>query len=189
MRLFAFGLNSLLSIILALTPIIQGRGNSASTPPVRVDGFGVEMSAMPSLNPENIEEVLLKIKESGAGYIRQEINWSQIEASPDVYDWSAVVPLDLLFATSGTYKLKVVAVLTGGPTYLAAAGEPVEQKSLRERWVKFVQAAADHFGEYIDIWEISSNINSAYALTYFLSPLTPDQHYAPDPALYARLLR
>lgn len=189
MRLFAFGLNSLLSIILALTPIIQGRGNSASTPPVRVDGFGVEMSAMPSLNPENIEEVLLKIKESGAGYIRQEINWSQIEASPDVYDWSAVVPLDLLFATAGTYKLKVVAVLTGGPTYLAAAGEPVEQKSLRERWVKFVQAAADHFGEYIDIWEISSNINSAYALTSFLSPLTPDQHYAPDPALYARLLR
>lgn len=189
MRLLTVGLNYLLSLILALTPVSQGRAINASTPPVRVDGFGVEMSALPTLNSDNVEEILLKIKESGAGYIRQEINWSQVEASPDVYDWSSAVPLDLLFATANSYKLKVVAVLTGGPTYLAASGEPVEPHALRERWDKFVQAAADHFGEYIDIWEISSNVNSTYALASFLSPLTLEQPYAPDPALYARLLR
>lgn len=189
MRLLAFGLNYLLSLILVLTPVNQGRVVKASTLPVRVDGFGVEMSALPAITPENIEPLLLKIKESGAGYIRQEINWSQVETSPDVYDWSAFLPLDLLFATAHTYKIKVVAVLTGGPVYLAASGEPVEQQALRARWEKFIQAAVDHFGEYIDIWEISSNVNSSYALTPLLSPLLPDQPIGPDPALYARLLR
>lgn len=189
MRLLAFGLNYLLSLVLVITPVSQTRATNASTLPVRVDGFGVEMSAMPTLTPENIEPILLKVKESGAGYIRQEINWSQVETTPDVYDWSAALPLDLLFATANTHKLKVVAVLTGGPVYLAASGEPVEQQALRDRWEKFVQAAVDHFGEYIDIWGISSNVNGAYALTSFLSPLTLDQPHGPDPALYARLLR
>jgi len=72
MRLFAFGLNSLLSIILALTPIIQGRGNSASTPPVRVDGFGVEMSAMPSLTLKTLKRSCSRSKKAAlATYVRR----------------------------------------------------------------------------------------------------------------------
>ena len=115
MRLLAFGLNYLLSLVLVFTPVSQGRIVKASTLPVRVDGFGVEMSALPALTPDNIEPILLKIKEGGAGYIRQEITWSRVETSPDVYDWSAAIPLDLLFATAHTHKIKVVDVLTGGP--------------------------------------------------------------------------
>lgn len=189
MRLIAFGFNILLSFILSFTSLGQLRVPSATTPPVRVNGFGVELSAFPPLTPENIEPFLLKISESGAGYIRQEINWSLVETSPDVYDWSGVLPLDLLFTSAAAQNIQVVAVLTGGPVYLADSGEPIAQDTLRDRWAKFVQAAVDHFGETIDIWEISNNLNTTHAMTPFLSPAALDQSHGPDPALYARLLR
>ena len=52
----------------------------------RIDGFGIEMSALPALTIENVEPILDQVEAAGIQYIRQEINWSLIEASPDSYD-------------------------------------------------------------------------------------------------------
>lgn len=189
MRLLAFGINYFLSLILAIGPLTPARNITPATLPVRIDGFGVEMSALPEISPDNIEPLLQQVEASGAGYIRQEIDWSLVETSPDVYDWSAVLPLDQLFTAAVAHDLKVVAVLSGGPTYLAAGGEPIDEAALRDRWQKFVNAAVEHFGESINIWEIGSAVNSSYALTPFLSPLSPENPIGPDPVLYTKLLR
>lgn len=193
MKLLALGFNILFAFNLAAGSIfpvgaIHTRNLLESDPAVRIDGFGIEMNALPALTADNVDRLLNRVAKTGAGYIRQEINWSLIETSPDVYDWSAVVPLDLLFASAGTRDLQIVAVLTGGPAYLATSGQPVDRSAVRERWVKFVRAAVEHFGEQVDIWEIGSAINSSYALTPHLAPLSPDQAIGPDAGFYSRLL-
>lgn len=156
---------------------------------VRIDGLGIEMRALPELTAENTSSVVARIKESGAAYIRQEVNWSGIETSPDVYDWSAAQPLDLLFSSAAANDMRVVATLTGGPVYLADSGERVDQDAFIERWEKYVLAAVGHFGEQVDIWEIGSNVNSSYAISSFLSPLSPYEPMAPDPVFYSRVLK
>ena len=156
---------------------------------VRIDGLGVEMSALPQLTAENTTNIIARIKESGASYIRQEVDWSGIETTPDVYDWSATQPLDLIFSTAAANGLRVVATLNGGPTYLAAPGERVEQDVFIERWEKFVGAAVAHFGEQVDIWEIGSGVNSLHAMSSFLSPLSPDEPLAPDAEFYSKVIK
>jgi len=146
------------------------------------------MNALPALTVENVEKMMNRVAKTGAIYIRQEINWSLVETSADVYDWSAVVPLDLLVAAASARDMKIVAVLTGGPTYLADSGQPVDRSAVRERWVKFVRAAVEHFGEQVDIWEIGSAVNSSYALTPLLAPLSPDQAISPSAAFYSKLV-
>lgn len=193
MRLLALGLNILFAFNLAAGSIfpVGSRITSVlrqSEPAVRIDGFGIDMNALPALTVDNVEKMMNRVAKTGAIYIRQEINWSFIETSADVYDWSAVVPLDLLVAAASARDIKIVAVLTGGPAYLAASGQSVDRTALRERWVKFVQAAVEHFGEQVDIWEIGSAVNSSYALTPYLAPLSPDQAIEPSAALYSKLV-
>jgi len=189
MRVITFGMNHFLSIILAASSVLTGFSAASPAQSPRVDGFGVEMNALPPLTVENIEPLMLQVESTGVRYIRQEIDWSLIETSPDVYDWSAVVPLDLLFASANAHDIQIVATLIGGPSYLASSGQLVDRSALRDRWQNFVQAAVDHFGEVVDIWEIGSAVNSSYALTPFLSPLSPDDPVGPDPAYYTKLLR
>jgi len=168
-------------------------GGIFTAPPVaaavRIEGLGVEMRALPQMTAENSAAVFARIKESGAGYIRQEVNWSGIEITPDVYDWSAAQPLDLIFSSAAANDLHVVATITGGPTYLAAAGERVDQDAFIERWEMFLQAVVVHFGEQVDTWEIGSGVNSRYAMSSFLSPLTPYEPMAPDPVFYSRMIK
>lgn len=194
MKLLALGINALLSINLSIGLVLPGylgseQNRQNTDPVVRIEGFGVEMSALPTLTVENVESIVEQVAATGAVYIRQNIDWSLVEPSPDVYDWSSVVPLDLLFAAARAQEIQIVAVLTGGPVYLAGGGEPISRSAVRERWTKFVQAAVGQFGEYVDIWEIGSAVNSRYALTPFLSPLSRDVAVGPNVKFYSKLLR
>ena len=105
MRLLSFCFNLLISFNMAAVPIFtaipsDSRAINQTDVPVRVDGFGLEMSALPALTVDNVASIMQQVAATGAGYIRQKIDWSLIETSPGVYDWSSVVPLDLLFATA-----------------------------------------------------------------------------------------
>lgn len=155
----------------------------------RVEGFGIEMSALPALTAENVDALVALVASTGVDYITLDINWGQIETSPDIYDWSAVTPLDQLVSAAASRGIKVVAILSGGPVYLAASGQPVDRSAFGERWENFVRAAADHFGESVNIWQIGSEINGNYGTSSFLFPLSPQSISAPDTAFYAKLLR
>ncbi len=164
----------------------------SATAPVestRVDGFGIEMNALPAITTENVDALLALVESTGVDYVIQEINWSQIETSPDVYDWSAVTPLDLLASAAASREMKVVAVLTGGPVYLASSGQPVDRSAFGDRWEKFTQAAVDHFGETVNIWQIGNEVNGIYGMSSFLYPLSPQSTSTPDTAFYAKMLR
>jgi hypothetical protein len=193
MKLLTFGFNFLLILNLAFGSLQPVHASSTqelakSGLPTRIDGFGVDMSALPALNADNVDATVQQIAATGARYIRQEINWSLVETSPGMYDWSTAVPYDLFFAAASAQGIGIVAVLTGGPVYLAASGEPLSRSALRERWVYFVQAAVERFTVYVDTWEIGGALNSAYALTPYLAPLSPGMALGPNPTFYSKLL-
>jgi hypothetical protein len=194
MKLLTFGFNLLLIFNLAIGPLqpvhaAPTQELAKSGPPTRIDGFGIDMSALPELNKENVDAIMQQIAATGALYIRQEIDWSLVETSPGVYDWSTAVPYDMLFAAADAQGIRIVAVLTGGPVYLAASGEPLNRSAVRERWVFFLQAAVERYSGYVDAWEIGGALNSAHALTPHLAPLSPSRAIGPHPGFYSKLLR
>lgn len=135
---------------------------SAATPVTssRIDEIGVDLMASPPLTQDAVEEQLNAIQQAGSDYVRVEVNWTLIEVTQDVYDWSNVMPLDLFFSSAQTHNLKSVAVITGFPSYLYAMGSGLDQQIVGERWERFIQAAVDHFGGQIDYWQIGDQINS-----------------------------
>lgn len=155
---------------------------SAATPPPssRVDGIGVDLLSSPPLTPQAVEGQLSAIQQSGVEYVRVELNWSLIEATQDVYDWSSVMPLDLFFSSAQSRKIKSVAVVTGFPTYFSASGFSLDQQSIGVRWEKFIQAAVSHFGDQVNYWEIGDQINSTNGARSLASS---------DPAFYAKMLK
>lgn len=155
----------------------------------RIKGFGVDLADRMPTNSENAEIALVNIQSSGASFVRIELNWSEIEYAQDTYDWSAVKPLDQLIGSAYEKELTIVAVLTGGPTYLASSGSSIDRVAFGDRWEKFVGAAVGHYGEMINIWEIGEDINSIYSQAGMLMPSIPGAALQPDPAFYTKLLR
>lgn len=155
----------------------------------RVKGFGVDLVDRMPASSDASEITLVNIQTAGAKYVRIELNWSEIEFAQDTYNWSAVRPLDQLVASAYEKDLSLVAVLTGGPTYLASAGNSVDKVAFGGRWEKFVGAAVGHYGDMIDIWEVGEGINTAYSQAGMLMPSTPGAAMQPDPAFYTKLLR
>ncbi len=152
------------------------------------DSFGLEVSALPTFTSENVSSQMDLVAATGVKYLRLEVNWSEIETAADVYDWNATRPLDQIITAANDRDIEVVAVLNGGPTYLAVPGQLLDQAAVGKRWEAFVRAAAEHFGDTINTWEIGRNINSSRGISPFLSPLDPDRLLNPDPTFYTKLL-
>ncbi len=155
----------------------------------RIKGFGVDLAGRMPANSENTEFSLVNIQSSSASFVRVALNWSEIEYAQDTYNWNAVRPLDQLIASAYEKELTIVAVLTGGPTYLASSGGTVDRVAFGERWEKFVGAAVGHYGEMINVWEIGEDINTPSSQAGMLMPSTPGAALQPDPVFYTKLLR
>lgn len=155
---------------------------SAATPPPssRIDGMGIDLLSSPPLTPEAVEGQLNAIQQSGAKFVRIEMNWSIIESAQDAYDWSSVMPLDLFFSSAQSRGLTSVAVVTGFPGYLSASGLSLDQKTIGLRWEKFIQAAVDHFGSQVNYWEIGDQINTTNSARSLAQS---------DPAFYSKMLK
>ncbi|PKN99690.1 MAG: hypothetical protein CVU42_06800 [Chloroflexi bacterium HGW-Chloroflexi-4] len=163
--------------------IVLGVGiYTIATPPPssRIDGLGIDLLSSPPLTTEAVEGQLNAIQQSGVEYVRIEMNWSLIEASQDVYDWSSVLPLDLFFSSAQARGLKCIAVVTGFPVYLTASGLPLDQQTIGLRWEKFIRAAVEHFGEQVNYWEIGDQINSTNSARSLAQS---------NPAFYSKMLK
>ncbi len=155
---------------------------TVATPPPssRIDGMGIDLLSSPPLTTEAVEGQLNAIQQSGVKYVRIELNWSLIESSPDVYDWSSVMPLDLFFSSAQSRGIKSVAVVTGFPVYLTASGLPLDQQTIGLRWERFIQAAVDHFGDQVNYWEIGDQINTTNSARSLAQA---------NPAFYSKMLK
>ncbi len=155
----------------------------------RIKGFGVNLVGNMPASVESTGAVLNSIQSANAAYVRIELDWREIETSPDTYDWNQTKPLDVMVNSAYARELTVVAVLTGGPVYLDTGGAVIDQGAFEERWGKFVSAAVTHYGEMISIWEIGDGINTPTSQAAMLLPNYPGSTLVPDPVFYAKLLR
>lgn len=127
--------------------------------------------------------------ESGEQYIRETIDWSEVETSEGVYDWSSWRPLDAIFTSEDAAGFTIVAVLEGAPSYLAGSDGSVDTTELLVAWANFVQTAVNQFGDRVDVWEIGSRVNSTTGTSPFLLPSSPDSQTTPDTDTYAKLVK
>ena len=155
----------------------------------RIKGFGVDLTGSMPASVEASESILSNIQAAGATYIRVELDWRKIETSADTYDWNLVEPLDLIINSAFSRNIAVVAVLTGGPVYLAGNGNPIDQAAFGDRWEKFVTAAVNHYGDLVKYWEIGKSINTYTGQAAMLLPGSPGATLQPDPVFYTKLLR
>ena len=126
---------------------------------------------------------------AGVTYVREVLDWSQIEPSAGTYNWASPVPYAAIFSSEKAQGFKVVAVLNGGPEYLTdAQGGVLDSTQFLVRWANFVQSAVDTLGDNVDVWEIGSQINTSTGMSPFLTPSSPTGSTTPDPKLYAQML-
>ncbi|MCX6055684.1 MAG: hypothetical protein NTZ74_12380 [Chloroflexi bacterium] len=189
MNLLAYIVRRFVPIGLVAGAGIFAIGAASPAATSRVEGIGVDLLGAPPSSIEEVETELNSIAQAGVKFVRIEMNWSWIESSPDIYNWSAKAPMDLFLSSASQRGIKTIAVLTGGPAYLDSSAGPIDETILMERWIKFVQAAVDTFGEQVDIWEIGYQINSSSGSSPFLLPSTPEAPTQPDPIFYTRLLK
>ncbi|MEN6572586.1 MAG: hypothetical protein ABFD24_12180 [Anaerolineaceae bacterium] len=153
----------------------------------RVDSFGMDASTWASSSTEVSQAAF---PEDPMLVVRVTLDWSQIEPVQGEYNWSGNTALDLQIASLAGSKRKIIGVLSGRPVYLVSNIEnPVDQTQLLLRWVAFVQAAVDRYGEQIHDWEIGSQINTWSGLSPFLYPQNSRTAVKPDPVLYAKLIK
>ncbi len=154
--------------------------NPETTATGRIEGLGVDLMSAPPLSLEAVDLQLNAAQQAGVKYVRLEMNWSLIESSPDVYNWSGVMPLDLFFSAVQARELQGVAVITGYPVYLSMSGQAADEKMVGERWEKFILAAAEHFGDQVNYWEIGDQINTTNGSRSLAQA---------NPSFYAKLIR
>ncbi len=155
----------------------------------RIMGFGVNLADSMPASVETSESLLSSIQSAGANYVRIELDWREIETTADTYDWNQYKPLDLIVNSAFSRDINIVAVLTGGPVYLAGNGNPIDQAAFGDRWEKFVTAAIGHYGEMVKYWEIGKGINTSSSQAGMLLPASPGAGLQPDPVFYTKLLR
>jgi hypothetical protein len=156
----------------------------------RVEAINPNMGPGAGYNDGTFDQALNRVDVAGSEYVRETIDWSRIETSEGNYDWSGWRPLDAIFTSEEAAGHRIVAVLDGGPTYLATSSTaPIDSTELLVRWANFVQAAVDHFGDRVDVWEIGSRVNSTTGMSAFFLPNSPDSPTLPDPEIYGQMVK
>jgi hypothetical protein len=137
----------------------------------------------------NFDSLLSTQSAAKTQYVRETLDWSQIETTEGTYNWASPTPYASLFASEKAAGLKVVAVLSGGPTYLTGSnGDVIDAAAFLLRWANFVQSAVDTLGTQVDVWEIGEQINTSTGMSAYITPAVPSSSTTPDPALYAKML-
>ncbi len=130
-----------------------------------------------------------------AGMLRVDLPWNEVETASGVFAWA--------YKTEGGYKdyaqlfarldrrgIKPVVILSGGPTYLnhLYPQQPVLQEEFLAAWEAYVRAAVQQFGDSVNFWQVSTEINDPAAWGKVIFPSADAPVSPPDPALYADML-
>jgi hypothetical protein len=155
----------------------------------RFDSINTKTGPASAYVSGNFDGLLSTQSTAKAQYIRETLDWSQIETTEGTYNWASPTPYASLFTSEKAAGLKVVAVLSGGPTYLTGSdGDVIDSTAFLLRWANFVQSAVDTLGEQVDVWEIGTQVNTSTGMSAYITPSVPSSSTAPNPALYAKML-
>ena len=162
------------------TPRSVANLTCSGPPPARTragdrDGFS-EGAVLGGREGAPLEAELAGIAATGARYLRIDVDWSAIEQSPGVRDWSVV---DRIVDTARACGLDVIGLLAYTPTWARGPGSSEHSPPTDPAtFASFARAAVQRYSSRgVKAWEIWNEPN----LTFYWAP-------APDPAAYAALL-
>lgn len=110
-----------------------------------------------------MESEFSEYKSMGVSWVRTDFWWDLIQwTKGDVYNWSVV---EDVVAIAEKYGIKIIAELNGRPSWVEAGFVTAESQ---KAYGEFARAAAAHFGDRIDHWEIYNepNMGQIDASTY-----------------------
>ena len=167
-----------------------------ASPSTRLDGVGVGSSTHLRVGVEGLPGAMDLITGMGAGWIREEFPWNEIQQFPGEFRWSngnGIVThnFDTLVEKARTSKLNILAVLDGGPVFLAHVypGMPVDPEELLSAWKGYVKAVVNRYGDQVQAWEIGNRENTAAAWGGVMFPTSSNALATPDPGLYSQMLQ
>ncbi|MBN1429802.1 MAG: O-antigen ligase family protein [Anaerolineae bacterium] len=133
-------------------------------------GVNVELTRY---TPDELDENLDLIAETGFVWVRQTFAWDIVEAQPGKYDWDAY---DAIVAGATGRGLRLIAVLERSPGW--AASTPAAPPGDLNALAAFAGALAERYGESIDVYQVWDEPN-----------LTGGWGGPPDPIDYITMLQ
>jgi hypothetical protein len=136
-------------------------------------GFATPLGELVSGSDEALHAELADYKAAGATWVRTDFWWDLVKPTADGgYDWSTV---DRLVEAANAQGLDVIGELLGLPSWVTDSGGVAANVSA---YADFAKAAAQHFGDKVDYWEVWNEQN--------LSGFWGGQ---PDAAAYTQILK
>jgi hypothetical protein len=167
-----------------------------AAPSTRLAGVGIGTSTHLRVGEDGLPGAMNLITGMGASWIREEFPWNEIQQFPDEFRWSigngAITHnFDTLVEEARANELHILAVLDGGPVFLAHVypGMPIDKEELLRAWQGYVQAVVDRYGDQINAWEIGNRENTAAGWGKVMFPTASDALAAPDPELYSQMIQ
>jgi hypothetical protein len=140
--------------------------------------FGIAGN-MASLSSADLSARLDGIKATGVGWVRYDIEWSNIETSPGQYDWSSY---DREVSAVAAHGLQSLAIIDYTPAWARrpdCSGSKMCAPADPNTYANFAAAAATRYTGYgVNNWEIWNEPNN---LNFYLP--------AANPAAYTAMLR
>ena len=124
-------------------------------------------------------DALTKLAEAGVQFIRNDLDWAEVEKQPGVYDF-ADTGFDELVGTAEDLGLHILFILDYGNPLYGEIGAVVDEEG-RQAFAAFAAAAATRYGGRGHRWEIWNEPN--------LEQFWSSADGGPDPDLYAALVQ
>lgn len=142
-------------------------------------GVTVELE---DLAPDVRAQILKELRAAGFGWVRQRLDWREIERAPGVFDWSAADALVDAIVAAG---LTPVLVLDGSPAWARAPqdrgrfDDPFAPPAEPDTFARFAGAVARRYGDRVRHYQLWDEPN--------IAPHWGNRHV--EPVAYAHLLR
>ena len=134
------------------------------------------------LAPDGRARLLEKLQAAGFRWVRQRLDWGELEPAPGVYDWS---PADALVDGIAAAGLTPILVLDGSPAWARAPEDrspndnPLAPPADPGSFAEFAAAVARRYGDRVRHYQLWDEPN--------IAPHWGNRHV--EPVAYAHLLR
>lgn len=136
------------------------------------------------------------LESAQAGYIRVELPFNEVSPTSGTYVWAyqgnnGYKDFNQLFEMLDRRGIRPVVVLSGGPAFAnhLYPQQPVFRDNLLDAWTNYLRAAVQQFGSRVDYWQVGGVINDPQDWGTVVFPGAESPLSAPDPALYADMLK
>lgn len=136
------------------------------------------------------------LESAQAGYVRVNLPFKEVSPASGTYVWAfqgknGYIDFNQLFEKLDRRGIRPVVVLSGGPAFAnhLYPQQPVFRDELLDAWTNYLRAAVQQFGSRVDYWQVGGVINDPQDWGTVVFPGASAPLAAPDPALYADMLR